>query len=754
MLVHVDAPLTTKAVEIRGFNESKKNVVLLMHIERSGEDDVYELEIMRSETIPDVMLPRIRTERDADLLQSYPMQLLVAQSVPGQFGRGHAFTMEDGSSSSRVATVKSRPLSRDSESLDQERRLVLTTGDKALVAVEGKYCGGQCFLFVIPQETVIKKAMVKCILHRKKSGDAARSAERVAFSVTVSNVRNGAYASFAFASVLHIVDRSTRTQSVASATSVYRSLLHGLNELLVGFVAKASLKDEMLLWLHSAVVKFAVDLPIRYLPLSRNAALAVIAAASPALFAYPILPLGGIGQVVQMVPKGDLEGFSLHEAVGLQAVLMHFLSVVRSPPSLKVATHPKGGCMNSNLDFVRSVRLSMSFLMSQEFSPEHQVPSFAFSGLLALAHMAPPVPSSDVRQFRKGLVGGNLTTYLGEGYRGHEQSEGWHRRAVGDFQPAVAALKRREYDVAYKGLNAMQQRDIDAVTSKMAETQRVLIIWREVADGMAHQRTRDCTLLRTLGRVVPQNTARGDRVRRQITESTLAEFDEAWATLLLAQRCDTLPTVSSAEAATGSQSQSQSQPLEERNEGAGGNDLFATADRALGTMAPAIASANELVGELTQASIQYRTSSAAFKRSQEERTKKNREQPWSAVLMHIPHSEDFAWALAQSADSADRPDDALQGAVLALSRPAGGEFSHARVNTRKPPHFTSMATLRDAHNAMCTSLRQMHRATRCTWRARTDKPRASSRVPLTDRQATWRVGDSDASSAAPSQSAC
>jgi hypothetical protein len=231
---------------------------------------------------------------------------------------------------------------------------------------------------------------------------------------------------------------------------VYGSILYGFRALVGNFEPKC-VNDDTLLWLHQAVLAFCATLPTRYLPLGRNAALAVIAEAAT-VFPYPIVPFGGVGHILELLPADD-DGYpSLHEAVGLMAVPTRFALAQKRAFTNRVSA-------TNRVDVVRAVHMATAFLLAEEFSLRRTVPTFELAGLLAVAQMAPPVPRSSSKQFERDLTSGVLTCYA-VGFRADDKSEGWSRALMKEFQGAISAVERRDHGMALK---EVQQLRADAV---------------------------------------------------------------------------------------------------------------------------------------------------------------------------------------------------------------------------------------------------------------------------------------------------
>ena len=498
--------------------------------------------------------------------------------------------------------------------------------------------------------------------------------------------------SVAFASVVRLLRRDRigggdgaagSKQACASAAAVYGSMLYGLSAL-VGKLEPKWVVDDTLLWLHKAALTFCATLPARYLPLGRNVALVAIAAAAtatPSPFTYPVVPFGGVGHVVELLPA-DATGYpSLHEAVGLMAVPTHFVRVQKSAFTNRVSvTNP--------IDVVRAIHMATTFLLAEEFNPRRTVPTFELAGLLAVAQTAPPIPRSSMKKFERDLTSGVLTCYA-VGFRGDDKSEGWSRALLNEFQSAISAVERRDHGTAWKEVQLLQSRnrDLDEVSSKLSEAERALLVWKQASRAVVRGTSRTDALRRVLALDAPRRAglAANDRVHAGNIASDSSEFDVAWATLSLAIRCDAA-AVTSKPSPSSPQSSSQS------------SSLVANAVRLLlKGSAPVVVEAHKLIKEvLGPAILEYRTRSQAFKKSQEDRTAASRDQDWSQALVHLFDSSDFQHGRSRAYSKA--PADGPRGALLQLSRPAGADFSAVRTKsvagTRRLPSFTSIATLR------------------------------------------------------------
>ena len=674
---------------------------------------------------------------DQELIRNIPVDpalLRSQQIVRGIFGNGKAHEMPY-PCTKKIETCRS--LTRDTESVCGEMKLFPSLemeGGQPRNTVPGSYCGNQCFVFLIPTKgKVTKKFALKCKLVHQKGGNR----NSVSFGLTIGNIHRGANVSLAFVSVLNLRGADYHAQHCAAADDVYGSLLYGL-DCFIRSLDGHCINDDSLMWLHGTVLKFCIELPACFVPLRRNSALAVIAASDPKLFYYPVMSYGGIGQVVQMLPKCENEGLPLHEAVGLPGVLMSYLDANQKnlikfkqekSADVQLQQESSKNISLSQFDVIRNARAALAFLLTEEFSSaglqglveddrherNYLVPAFSFAGLLSLVHHA--IPNQDKEKlYQKSLGMGTLSTYA-PSFRGDEKSEGWYQSITKDFQGAVDALQRREFDVAFKSVATLQSqgKDMDVIALKLLETERAQIVWNVTSSAISRHRSYDETLFEVQMLVMRQFMLNGDevvnaddRVRRTITASVTTEFDEAWATLRLAQHCTSAAASdaigsSSASATAGSQSQSQ----DASQQMVVANDLLMMASNQLAKVQPALEHASQRKDALAQAMQHYRDASQAFKKSNEERNTKSKAQSWNEALHCIYHPGDFRHVEScthesSQSDSSNGESVVCSGALVLLGRPSAFDFTSGRSSTsaRKPSVYSSVTMVRDAQGSV------------------------------------------------------
>ena len=703
-------------------------------------------------------------EYDQELIRDIPDDpalLRTQQIVPGIFGNGEAHELP-GPRTKKLETCRS--LTRDLESVCGEKKQFppeegMEAGQPP-ITTPGQYCGNQCFVFVLPtKHRNTKKFALQCKLVYQK-GNSNEDSNSQSFGLTMGNIHGGTNISVAFVSVLnpyatplpklpkskpssdpssHPSGAALHTQHCAAANDVYGSLLYGLCRL-VHHLDGHCITDDNLMWLHGAVLKFCTELPACFLPLRRNSALAVLALSDPKLFNYPVMSYGGIGQVVRMLPKCDAEGLPLHEAVGLSGVLMSYFNICHKNP-IKFKQEKSADVENKALqqeisnrnfthfDVIQNTRAALAFLLAEEFSyaglqgtaeDDHHarnylVPAFSFAGLLSLVHHA--IPNQDKEKlYQKSLGMGTLSTYA-PSFRGDDKSEGWYQIITKDFQGAVDTLQRQEFDVALKSVATLQSqgKDMDVISSKLSETERALIVWNVTSSAISRHRSYDETLFAAQMLAMMQFMEQfkianggevldiGDHVRRNITASVTKEFDEAWATLLLAQRCTSASASDATASATtaGSQSQDASQQM------VVANDLLMMASNQLAKIQPALEHASQRKDALAGAMGNYFNASAAFKTSNNDRNNKSKAQSWNDALHCIYHPVDFRHVEActhdsSQSDSSNGDSAVSSGALVLLSRPAAYDFTTARVSAsaRKPSVYSSVTMVRDAQGSV------------------------------------------------------
>ena len=722
--------MTTRKFSLKDRTDGK-TLVIFAHVENSSERDTCALEISSLGGIAGAVVSRRPYRNDQELIEGIPNDPMLLRPVPGIFGNGDA--QEAVPHTKKVQIWRS--LTRDTASIRGEKTL-LTREDvgraQTRLSVQGRYCGNQCFIFLVhTTERILKKFALKCnFMHHQKGGSNGSSPIRGAsFDLAVHNIYGGTHISVAFVSVLNLKGgAASLTHRCAAANIVYESLLYGLDVFVRRFLDESCINDDNLIWLHGVVLKFCTELPACFVPLRRNSALATIALSDPKLFHYPVMSYGGIGQIVQMLPQGDTEGLPLHEAVGLPGVLMSYFNVCHKDRITFKQDKATDVNRFAHFEVIRNTRAALAFLLAEEFSSagvqgnaeddrharNYLVPAFSFAGLLSLVHHA--IPNQDKEKlFQKSLGMGTLSTYA-PSYRGDDKSEGWYQGITKDFQVAVDALQRREFDVALKSVAALQSKgkDLDAITSKLSETERARIVWNVTSSAIARHRSYDETLFEVQMLVMKQLASVsggevvdiGDVVRRNITASVAMEFDEAWATLRLAQRCTTASASHSTASATAG---SQSQPHDASQQMVVANDLLAMASSQLAKMQPALEHAHQRKDALAEAMQHYRNASQAFKKSNEERTTKSRGQSWNDALHFIYHPVDFrhvesctrtnesSQSVSSSGESVACPD-----ALIRLSRPAAYDLVPARASApvRKPFVYSSVTTVRDAQGSV------------------------------------------------------
>ena len=716
--------------------------MIFAHVENSSSDDKCTLEISSLEGIAIAVVSRRPYRNDQELIEGIPNDPALLRPVPGIFGNGETHEMPTGSRSTKKID-KCRSLTRDTESIREEKSLFPREDvGRVQLSFQGRYCGNQCFIFFVQSSLITKKFALKCrLVHQKGSSNGNSHVLSASFGLTISNIHGGTNISVAFVSVLNLHAAVSHTQRCVAANDVYESLLYGLDVFIRRFLDEGCINDDSLIWMHGVVLKFCTELPACFLPLRRNSALAVLALSDPKLFNYPVMSYGGIGQVVRMLPKCDAEGLPLHEAVGLSGVLMSYFNICHKNP-IKFKQEKSADVENKALqqeisnrnfthfDVIQNTRAALAFLLAEEFSyaglqgtaeDDHHarnylVPAFSFAGLLSLVHHA--IPNQDKEKlYQKSLGMGTLSTYA-PSFRGDDKSEGWYQSIKKDFQGAVDALQRREFDVALKSVATLQSKgkDLDVITSKLSETERARIVWNVTSSAISRHRSYDETLFAAQMLAMMQFMEQfkianggevldiGDHVRRNITASVTKEFDEAWATLLLAQRCTSASasdaTVSAAIA--GSQSQDASQQM------VVANDLLMMASNQLAKIQPALEHAHQRKDALSEAMQHYRNASQAFKKSNEERTAKSKAQSWNDAIHCIYHPVDFRHVesctheSSQSDSSNGDSTVSSAGALVLLSRPVAYDFAPARSSApaRKPAVYSSVTTVRDAQGCV------------------------------------------------------
>ena len=702
--------------------------MIFAYVQNSSDGDECALEISSVEGIAPAVVSRRPYRNDQELIEGIPNDPALLRPIPGIFGNGKAHEFPVSSQSKTIDTCRS--LIRDTESVRvEERQFPQEAVGRAQTtrSFQGRYCGNQCFMFLVQSSLTTKKFALKCrLVHHKRSSNGNSHVRNASFGLTISNIRGGANLSVAFVSVLSLHDTVSHNQRCAAASDVYGSLLYGLDAIVRHFLHENCINDDNLIWLHGTVLKICIELPACFVPLRRNSALAVIAASDPKLFYYPVMSYGGIGQVVQMLPKCENEGLPLHEAVGLSGVLMPYFNV--SNKEHITFKQEKATDINrfARFDVIRNTRAALAFILTEEFSyaglqgkaeddrhaKKYLVPAFSFAGLLSLVHHA--IPNQDKEKlYQKSLGMGTLSTYA-PSFRGDDKSEGWYQSITKDFQGAMDALQRREYDVALKSVAALQGKgkDLDVITSKLLETERAQIVWNVTSSAISRHPSYDETLFEVQMLVMKQfmcvNGAEAvnaaDIVRRNIMASVTTEFDEAWATLRLAQHCTSAsPSHAGPSATAGSQSQSQ----DASQQVVVANDLLMMASNQLAKIQPALEHASQRKDALAEAMHRYRNASQAFKKSNEERTAKSKAQSWNDALHCIYHPGDFRHVEScthesSKSDSSNGESVVCSGALVLLSRPAAYDFAPTRSSApvRKPSVYSSVTTVRDAQGCI------------------------------------------------------